>query len=39
MYDELDNRIKEYKNEEPTNLTWAEGDTWYGWTYNNNAKR
>lgn len=39
MYDELDRRIKEYKDEKPTNLTWAEGDTWYGWTYNSNAKR
>ena len=39
MYDELDRRIKEYKDEEPTNLTWAEGDTRYGWTYNSNAKR
>jgi hypothetical protein len=39
MYDEVDKRIKEYKDEEPTNLTWSEGDTWYGWTYNSNAKR
>ena len=31
---------KEYeKDETPTNLTWSEGDRWYGWTYNNNAKR
>lgn len=27
------------ENEFPTNLTWAEGDRWYGWTYNSNAKR
>lgn len=39
MYDELDKRIKEYKEEGPTNLTWAEGDTWYGWTYNRSNKR
>ena len=39
MYDEVDKRIKEYKDEKPTNLTWSEGDTWYGWTYNSNAKR
>jgi hypothetical protein len=39
LYDELNKRIKEYKNEEPTNLTWSEGDTWYGWTYNKDKKR
>jgi hypothetical protein len=27
------------ENEEPTNLTWSEGDTWYGWTYNPEKKR
>jgi hypothetical protein len=21
------------------NLTWAEGDTWYGWTYSDKKKR
>jgi hypothetical protein len=25
--------------ETPTNLTWLEGDTWYGWTYNPELKR
>ena len=37
--DELLRRLSEYKEEGPTNLTWSEGDRWYGWTYNNNAKR
>ena len=37
--DELLRILSEYKEEEPTNLTWSEGDRWYGWTYNNNAKR
>ena len=37
--DELLRMIKESKNEEPTNLTWSEGDTWYGWTYNQDKKR
>ena len=38
--DELLRILKEYeKDETPTNLTWSEGDTWYGWTYNSNAKR
>jgi len=39
MYDGIAKRIEKYKDEEPTNLTWSEGDTWYGWTYNSNAKR
>jgi len=39
MYDEIHKQMKEYKEEGPTNLTWSEGDTWYGWTYNSNAKR
>ena len=38
--DELLRIIKEHEEDDtPTNLTWAEGDTWYGWTYNSNAKR
>jgi hypothetical protein len=37
--DELMSRIHEAMSEEPTNLTWAEGDTWYGWTYNPIKKR
>ena len=39
MYDEVDKSIKEYKQDGPTNLTWAEGDMWYGWTYNPKLKR
>jgi len=39
MYDEIHKQMKEYKEEGPTNLTWSEGDTWSGWTYNSNAKR
>jgi hypothetical protein len=37
--DELLRLLKEAESEEPTNLTWSEGDRWYGWTYNSNAKR
>ena len=37
--DELLRILKDYENEEPTNLTWAEGDTWYGWTYNPDKNR
>jgi len=38
--DELLRILKEYEeNDTPTNLTWAEGDRWYGWTYNPVNKR
>jgi hypothetical protein len=37
--DELLRIIKESENEKPTNLTWSEGDTWYGWTFNPDKKR
>lgn len=37
--DELLRILSEYKEEGPTNLTWAEGDTWYGWTFNPINKR
>jgi len=37
--DELFRLLEESELEEPTNLTWSEGDRWYGWTYNTNAKR
>ena len=32
--DDLLRMLKEYEDEGPTNLTLAEGDRWYGWTYN-----
>jgi hypothetical protein len=37
--DELLRRLAAYKEEMPTNLTWAEGNRWYGWTYNSIKKR
>ena len=38
--DEILRLLKEYEdNEVPTNLTWSEGDTWYGWTYSPEKKR
>jgi hypothetical protein len=37
--DELLRILSEHKEDGPTNLTWSEGDRWYGWTYNSNAKR
>lgn len=38
--DELLRMLKEHEEDDtPTNLTWSEGDTWYGWTYNIKLKR
>jgi hypothetical protein len=37
--DELFRLLEKSKLEETTNLTWSEGDTWYGWTYNPVKKR
>ena len=37
--DELLRILSQYEEDNPTNLTWSEGDMWYGWTYNSNAKR
>ena len=38
--DELLRILKEHEeNDTPTNLTWSEGDTWYGWTYNKSKSR
>ena len=31
--DELLSILSQYEEDGPTNLTWSEGDTWYGWTY------
>ena len=37
--DEILRRLSEYEEQGPTNLTWSEGDRWYGWTYNPELKR
>ena len=37
--DQILRSLKEYEEEGPTNLTWSEGDRWYGWTYNKDKKR
>ena len=39
LYQSVDRSIWQYEHEEPTNLTWSEGDTWYGWTYSPEKKR
>ena len=38
LYQSVDKAMWEYEKEGPTNLTWSEGDTWYGWTYNKGKK-
>jgi hypothetical protein len=39
LYQSVTRSMWEYEKEGPTNLAWAEGDRWYGWTYDSNAKR
>ncbi len=36
---ELLKMISESEKELATNLTWIEGDRWYGWTYNSDKNR
>jgi hypothetical protein len=39
FYQSVDRALWENSKYGPTNLTWSEGDTWYGWTYNESNKR
>ena len=39
LYQSIDRTMWEMEKQGPTNLTWSEGDIWYGWTYNPNLKR
>jgi len=39
LYQSIDRSMWEYENSSPTNLTWSEGDRWYGWTYSPEKKR
>ena len=39
MYDHLDSIMSDPEAMETASLSWCEGDTWYGWTYDSNAKR
>lgn len=39
FYQSIDKAMWESENISPTNLTWSEGDRWYGWTYNPKLKR
>ena len=39
IYQSVTRSMWEYEKEGPTNLTWWEGDRWYGWTFNTEQKR
>lgn len=39
LYQSVTKAMVENEKESPTNLTWSEGDRWYGWTYNKSKKR
>ncbi len=39
MYDYLDSIINDPEAMEIASSSWYEGDMWYGWTYDSNAKR
>ena len=39
MYDHIDSILNDPEGMETGSLSWCEGDTWYGWTYDSNAKR
>jgi hypothetical protein len=39
LYDHLDSIMSDPESMETASLSWCEGDIWYGWTYDSNAKR
>ena len=39
MYDHLDSVMNDPESMQTGSLCWMEGDMWYGWKYNSNAKR
>ena len=39
LYQSITRSMWENDRENPTNLTWSEGDKWYGWTYSKNLNR
>jgi len=39
LYDHLDTIINDPEGMKIASSSWMEGDTWYGWNYNSNAKR
>jgi len=39
LYQSIDKAMWEHDRLYPTNLTWSEGNRWYGWAYNPQLKR
>ena len=39
LYQSVTKAMVDHDKEHPSNLTWSEGDRWYGWTYNASTKR
>ena len=39
LYQSVTKAMVDNEKEHPTNLTWSEGDTWYGWTYSPEKKK
>jgi hypothetical protein len=39
LYDHLDSIMSDPESMETASLSWCEGDTWYGWAHDSNAKR
>ena len=39
MYDHLDSIMNDPEGMQTSSLSWMEGDTWYGWTFNESNKR
>ena len=39
LYDHLDTIINDPEGMKIASSSWMEGDTWYGWSYDSNAKR
>jgi hypothetical protein len=39
MYDHLESIIRDPEGMKIASSSWSEGDTWYGWTYNQSKNR
>ena len=39
MYDHLDSIMDDPDKMKTSSLSWMEGDTWYGWTFNESTNR
>jgi hypothetical protein len=39
LYQSVTKEMVDHDKDHPSNLTWSEGDRWYGWTYSPSNKR